>query len=89
MGVCRYGNNSYDYIRTANVSSVHECMEDCKSTNGCVAYAYSSTRDFCGLYRGGPYTYGSGDTSYMCYVVTGILMFIVLFYILVICHDIS
>lgn len=49
------------------------CYEECKSTTGCVAFAYetgkSSPFKDCDLYEDGPYTTGNGRDDTTCYVV--------------------
>ena len=72
-GWCRYGNEEKDIITSVTKSDSSDCYEECKATNGCVAFAYEdpafaySTN--CDFYRNGPYTHGTGREHTKCYVL--------------------
>ena len=54
------------------VDSGTQCYENCQAmaSDGCVAFAYSpADSEQCDLYRGGPYTYGTGDSGSTCYLM--------------------
>ena len=54
-----------------NTADAEECYEKCKSTTGCVAFAYDTNNDNldCDLYEDGPYTTGNGRADTTCYIV--------------------
>ena len=58
-------------VAAVTVEGAKQCYEKCQTMpiNDCVAFAYSpaDSRE-CDLYRGGPYTYGSGDFGSTCYI---------------------
>ena len=77
-GYCRLdGSDKPDLIRTplSALSATNEqnCYDECKTTDGCIAFAYTSNghdRDpYCSLYRGGPYTRGNGGANSKCYTM--------------------
>ena len=57
-------NSSY---HTVNDS---DCQQGCEATKDCTAFAIEpgNVKKNCNLYRGGPYTYGSGKEGTICYV---------------------
>ena len=68
-GYCRYGSDDKNWIKELDATNKHNCYEQCQTTDGCTAFAYESNGPHkdCDLYRGGPYTYGSGRMNTICY----------------------
>ena len=67
-GFCRKGDGSKDYIKDLQAKNVGSCYQTCKDTSGCVAFAFTpESTDNCDLYRGGPYTRGSGRAGSQCF----------------------
>ena len=67
-GYCRYGSNEKDWIKEVE-TNLQNCYNQCKTTDGCTAFAYDESRNYCDLYRGGPYTKGSGRENTKCYTM--------------------
>ena len=78
-GVCRYKDDDSQKIsgnEAPSVDSPEECHEKCKGEWDCVAFSFKDSTHYpyfpyCYLYAKGPYTHGSGDSSYTCYVMQG------------------
>ncbi len=71
-GLCRYGSDYRDHFKTITSTNPHECQQNCIDITGCVAFSYTSDAiENCNLYRGGPYTYGSGKPDTTCYIIQG------------------
>ena len=72
-GYCRYEDADFDPLSYSSVTSVVECYEECQEIpNECVAFDYSpdNTGYECTMYKGGPYTYGTGIVGTTCYLMT-------------------
>lgn len=68
-GWCRYGSKEKDLIGNHRFpGSASSCGQECYSESGCTAYAFDSGTRECFLYKGGPYTHGSGRENTLCYV---------------------
>lgn len=69
-GWCRYGSDAREFIGSVTSNEVSKCKEQCSSTNGCTAFAYTiEASNNCNLYRNGPYTYGNGKEKTTCYIM--------------------
>ena len=68
-GFCREENGrSKDLIGDFPTANIGSCYQKCKDTEGCVAFAFTpENTDNCDLYRGGPYTRGSGRAGSQCF----------------------
>jgi len=66
-GYCRYGSGADEHFEADRVISVSLCQQACTITNGCTAFAFGN--GWCHKYRGGPYTYGTGGSTYKCYAM--------------------
>ena len=73
-GLCRDKNDDSKFAKGGYTEgvSVFQCYDSCKIRHDCVAFAYSFEDPFdCELQVDGPYTHGSGDSDYTCYVIQG------------------
>ena len=71
-GWCRYGSDDRDQMTNSNVINAQECQQHCVDKRECVAFSYESNNaESCQLYKGGPYTYGSGRMNTTCYIMQG------------------
>ena len=69
-GFCRKSDGSKDYIKDLQTKNVGSCYQTCKDTSGCVAFAFTPSSDKnCDLYKGGPYSKGSGKSGSKCYTM--------------------
>jgi nitrite reductase/ring-hydroxylating ferredoxin subunit len=87
-GKCRYGDDQQDFLKQVKTGSPDRCKEECSETNECTYYSYpenpkdcqqaASEGKCCLLYKGGPYTYGTGAVTgqkpYMCYSLHDFVM---------------
>ena len=71
MGACRDESGNYDVLKHYNGYSLKSCRVRCQRIGGCTAMAYFSDKQ-CALYRGGPYTQGTGYSNVQCYTNQGI-----------------
>ena len=71
-GYCEHGSNPYIFKEFVKLDSDIQCYEKCKSKTKpkCVAFDFSPGKNFaCGMYGGGPYNYGSGESGSTCYLM--------------------
>ena len=69
IGECRDANGNNDVQSWSYGHSIGTCRKKCMKTHGCVAVSYNKTDKSCGLCRGGPYTHGTGDIFFRCYLI--------------------
>lgn len=76
-GFCRYADDQSEHL-SANSTIVlpddmeakeQSCKGQCQSHGDCTAYSFSSDNSHCDLYKGGPYTYGSGRAGTTCNIL--------------------
>ena len=68
-GLCRYGLDEFKFTESELTTSDIKCHEACQTTDGCTAFSFKTSDGYCAKYHGGPYTYGTGDVDYRCYVI--------------------
>jgi len=71
-GFCRYGDNENENLdgkALVDGTGKGGCKQQCQTTVDCTAYAFTSENSHCDLYKGGPYTYGSGAHGVTCSIL--------------------
>ena len=69
-GLCRYGSDQTELISSLESSSPVACYNLCDTTEGCVAFAYTTKYGKnCDLYMGGPYTKGRSKVHATCFIL--------------------
>ena len=73
VGFCRCdqcGRNNRSVISSYRTENDSQCQQGCQVSKDCTAFAFEpiNVKKNCNLYRGGPYTYGSGKEDTICYV---------------------
>ena len=80
-GLCRYGSDDGEWMKMIDVTNVQECQEHCVENETCVAFSYEIyNAESCYLYKGGPYTYGTGRVNTTCYIMKGRPFYLSLIY---------
>ena len=73
-GWCTYdGDDGWNVLKETDENSLKKCKAKCYGNEECVAFSYESPthpqKYNCQVYKGGPYTAGTGRPNTTCYIL--------------------